>query len=106
MDINNNPLIQPEDFLAGYRQKVEALKNNPALFEFDRLCYELFKMNEQGKRFMEIVYERYLIPSLANRDSANYAYMTIWADGFKDAFRMIVQAINSHDQRIKHEDKR
>jgi len=103
MEIKDNPLIQPEDFLFGYRQKIDALKNNPALFEFDKLCYELFKMNPQGQRFMELVHDRYLIPSLADRSSANYAYMAIWADGFKDAYRMILQSINSHDQRIKHE---
>ena len=77
MDIRDNPLIQPEDYLAGYRYNVEALKNNPALFEFDKLCYELFKMNEQGKRFMELIHDRYLMPGLVSRDSANYAYMTI-----------------------------
>lgn len=106
MEIENNPYIQPEDYFAGYRQKIEALKkNNPEILEFDKICYELFYQNTQGKRFLEIIQERYLIPGLVGRDSPNYPYMAIWADGFKDAFRMLLNSVNAHEQRIKHGDK-
>ena len=103
MELKDNPLLQPEDFMSGYRESVEKLKNNPNLVSFDKLCYEIFAMNEMGKKLMEIIEQRYLVPSMVNRESANYQLMVIWADGFKDAWRMVKQAIMSHDQRIKAE---
>jgi len=101
MKLEDNPLLKPEDFLAGYNDSIENLKNNPELLAFDKLCYEVFETSPAGKKFMEMVEQRYLIPSMINRESANYQLMVIWADGFKDAWRMIKQALISHDQRIK-----
>lgn len=100
MELQDNPFIKPEDFLAGYQDSIEALKNNPELISLDKLCYEVFS-DEQGKKFLEVIKERYLIPSIVSRDTPNYAHMVIWADGFKDAFRMILQHIMSHEQRIQ-----
>jgi len=103
MELKDNPLLQPEDFLLQYRQSAERLKNNPDLVSFDRLCYQLFVMNPDGKKFMETVNQRYLIPSLVNKESPNYQLMVIWADGFKDFPRLILDCIRAHDQRIKAE---
>jgi len=101
MELKDNPLLKQEDYLSGYRESIENLKNKPELVQFDKFCYELFHMNEMGRKFMELVEERYLIPSMINREANNYQLMVIWADGFKDAFRMIKQNIMSHEQRIK-----
>lgn len=106
MELKDNPFLQPEDYTAGYRESIEKLKNNPELISFDKLCYELFEMNEMGKKFMEIVRERYLIPSIVARESANYQLMVIWADGFKDFPRLILQGVRSHAQRIQAETNR
>ncbi len=103
MELNDNPLLKPEDYRAGYKESVEALKNRPDIVSLDKLCYELFHINELGKKFMEIAKERFLIPSLVSRESPNYQIMNVWADGFKDFPRMIIQHILSHDQRIKAE---
>lgn len=100
MEYNINDLLQPEDYMKGYRESVEKLKNNPNLVLFDRLCYEVFS-TDMGKRLIEYIKETYVYPSLASRDSANYQISVIWSDGFKDAFRMIINAIKQHDQRIK-----
>lgn len=99
MELKDNPLLKPEDFLNGYRESVEELKNKPELISFEKLTYEVFA-TEQGKKFLELVQDRYLLPALVNRDAPNYQLMLMWADGFKDAFRMIKQNIISHSQRI------
>ena len=100
MELKDNPLLQPEDFLAGYKDSVESLKNRPELIAFDKLTYEVFA-SEQGKKWIELVKERYLLPSMVAREAANYQLMVIWADGFKDFGRMILQQIMSHEQRIQ-----
>lgn len=100
MELQDNPLLKQEDYMAGYKESIEKLKNHPQILAFDKLNYELFN-TELGKRWMDIVKERYLIPSLVNREQDNYDSLVIWADGFKDFPRMIIQHMMSHEQRIK-----
>ncbi len=100
MELKDNPLLQPEDFMGGYRESIEALKNNPDLISFDRLCYETFN-SEMGKKFMEVIVDRYLLPPMADRTSPNFRVDAIWAEGFKDFGRMLRASIRSHEQRIQ-----
>ena len=98
--MEKNKYIEPENYWAGYQESIKEFRNNPELVAFDKLCYELFEMNELGRKFIEIVKERYLIPSLASLQSVNYQHCVIWADGFKEAYRTIINASRSHGQRI------
>lgn len=102
MELHENPLLKPEDYNLGYKENIEKLKNNPHLVELDKLCYEVFN-TEHGKKFLEVIEDRFLSRSMVSRDSPNYAMMLIWADGFKDAFRMISDYIKKHEQRIQAE---
>ncbi len=104
MEPKDNPLLQPEDYLKGYRDSIENLKNNPELVSFDKLCYEVFS-TEMGKKFIEHAEKTYLVPAMVDRQAPNYQVLLLWADGFKDAFRLIIQSIRSHDQRIKAGEK-
>lgn len=100
MELKDNPFLQQEDYFAGYQESIEKLKNNPHIVAFDKLNHELFS-SELGKKWLDIIKERYLIPSIVDRGQPNYKDLIIWADGFKDFPRMILQHIMSHDQRIK-----
>lgn len=98
-----NPLLQQEDYFKQYKENIDKMRNDPTVIEFDKLTYELFKMNEQGKRWLEIIKERYLIPALAKPGTATYQLDVMWAEGFKDFPRMIIMAILAHDQKITAE---
>ena len=100
MELNENPFLQQENYFDGYQKSIDELKNHPNQIEFDRVCYETFN-TEIGKKFLEIVRERFLIPAIVNREAKNYKDMVIWADGFKDFPRMILQYIQFHEQRIQ-----
>ena len=97
----NNPFIQPENYFEKYQENIDSLRNQPAVIEFDKLCYELFEMNPQGKKFLEICTDRYLIPGLAKLGSPSYKDEVIYCEGFKDFVRTIIQALRSHQQRIQ-----
>ena len=96
----NNSILEPEDYFKQYKENINRMKNDPHVIEFDKLVYELFKLNEQGRRFMDIITKRYLIPALAKPGTATYQLDVMWAEGFKDFARMILMAIQSHDQKI------
>ena len=98
--MESNPFLQPENFFEGYQEKIDALKNDPAIIEFDKLCFELFSNNTAGKRFIELITERYMIPSLAKAGAPTYQIDVLWAEGFKDFGRMLINSVRSHQQRI------
>lgn len=103
MELKDNPLLQPENYAAGYKDNIESLRNNPDFVDFEKLCYELFEANEMGKKFMELVKERYLIPPGAEVEQSNYTTKVIWSEGFKDFPRMLLSLINSRKKRIQAE---
>jgi len=96
-----NPFLEQEDYFAGYKKNIDALRNDPNLIELDTLCFELFGLNEQGKKFLELATDRWLYPALAKPGTATYQIDVLWAEGFKDFIRMIRMAIVTHTQRIK-----
>ena len=98
--MQRNPLLEPEDYFAGYKDSIDGLKNNPEIIEFDKLCFELFSQNDLGKRFLELVTQRYLIPAMATPGKPTYQLDVMWAEGFKDFGRMLVSSVRSHQQRI------
>lgn len=100
--IEDNPLLQRENYFQGYNDSIEDLKNRPELLEFDRLIFEVHN-TEQGKKLMEEYEKRFLIPALADRSSPTYKQLLIWADGFKDAFRFLKSTIMAYEERIKAE---
>jgi len=95
-----NPFLQKENYFEDYQKNIEQLKNNPEIIEFDKLCFELFSHNPAGKRFMELITERYMIPSLAKAGAPTYQIDVLWAEGFKDFGRMLINSVRSHQQRI------
>ena len=105
MNEDNNPLIQPEDFFAGYNKSIENLKNDPTMIAFDKLVYEVWEHQESGRKLMELCIERYLIPSLVGKGQATYQLDVLWQEGFRDAWIMVMTSVMSHQQRIKAETK-
>ena len=100
MEDQKNPFLESEDYFKPYSDKIKDLRNQPELIEFDKLSYELFEMNPQGKRWLEIIKEKYLIYSLAQRGSPTYQIDVLWQEGFKDFPRMLLIALLAHKQRI------
>jgi hypothetical protein len=103
MEIENNPLIQPEDYFKGYNDSIKELRNRPDIIELDRLFYEVFEHNEQGKKLLELVIQRFFVSSQISKGSATYQIDTIWQEGFRDAWRLAITSVMSHRQRIKAE---
>lgn len=97
----SNPLLEPENYAAPYNKSINDLKNQPEVVAFDRLCYEVFDANETGRKFLEFAKERFLIHSQITKGNPNYQLDVIWQEGFRDAYRMIINHIQSHRQRIK-----
>lgn len=101
--MTKNPYIEPHNYFSGYEASAEKLKDNPEIFEFTKMCYELLEHNPQGKKFMEYIEKRFLLPSLCQLNSANYQIDVIHKEGFKEAFRMLKNTVEAHKLYIKAE---
>lgn len=100
MEEYKNPLLEPENYLEGYQKSINSLKNQPEVVEFDKLCYEVFEASEMGRRFLEFATNRFIVNSQIARSAPTYQIDTIWQEGFRDAYRMIMNHVQSHKQRI------
>lgn len=99
-----NPYLQPEDYFEGYKKKIDELKMRPELVELDKLCYQVFQ-SEDGKKLMNEFVERYLLPGFANPSIPNAGEVSLFYEGFKEAFRLIRGSIKAHQQRIDAENQ-
>lgn len=100
MEDQDNPFLQHENYFAPYEEKIKDLRNQPEVIEFDKLCFELFEANPTGKKFLSLIKERYLMMALVQKNTPTYQIDVLWQEGFKDAFRMLVVSVTSHQQRI------
>ncbi len=97
---DRNPLLEPEDYFAGYKDSIDKLKNDPKVIEFDKLCYELFSVNDLGKKFIELVTERYLLTVAGTPGSPTYPQECMWSEGVRYAFLLLRNSVKQHEQRI------
>lgn len=95
-----NPLIEQENYFQQYQENIDKHRNDPRVIEFDKLVYDVFHKSEAGKRLLQMAIERYVIPAMAQRGTPTYQLDVLWAEGFKDVFRIFDTAIKSHEQRI------
>lgn len=100
MTQERNPILEQENYFAPYQENIKNLQNRPEVIEFDKLCYELFEMNETGKRLLDLMKQRYLMRSLCPRGTATYQLDVLWEKGFKDCILLFVDSLNAHHQRI------
>lgn len=100
MQEESNPILQQEDYFKPYQENIKDLRNKPEVIEFDKLCYELFEVNPSGKKFLALIKEKYLLMALVQKGTSTYQIDVLWQEGFKDAFRMLVMSVISHQQRI------
>lgn len=101
MELENNPFLQQENYFKGYEDSINQLKNDPSLLEFDRLCYELFEHQEAGRRFMELITDRYLLMPGSLPGSRTFDNEVKWAEGLRYAFLLLRNAVKAHKQRIE-----
>ena len=99
-----NEFIEPEDYYAGYQESIDKLKNRPELVAFDKLCHLVFHTPD-GKALIEELKRCYLIPALCSPAHENFDKLTIYFEGFKEAFRQIIHCVESHDKIINAEQK-
>ena len=102
MNEETNPFLQDTNPYEGYEKSINELKSKPESVEFDKLCYLTFR-TEEGKRLLELYKDRFLYPGFIHPNSPNARDGALYFEGFKEGFRMTMNSIRAHEQRIAAE---
>lgn len=97
-DRPHNPYLNFEDPFDAQKKQLEEIQKEQ--MEFERLCFEVFHMNAQGKQLYELIKERYLDRSLFAPTHANAPELALYYEGFKEAFRGVYTLGLKHLKRI------
>lgn len=99
----HNPYEKEENFAEGYERSIDELKGHPEQIMLDKLCYLVFIENENGKKLLEELYNRYVLAPLAAPGSATFREECVYSHGFSNAFRLLKQFADTHKHRIATE---
>lgn len=84
-----NPLIEQYNYWKPYQNAIEKLReNSPEMVEFSKLCFDTFE-TPAGKKLMEMLVERYLIPNLVPAGAPSYEIECVRINGFKEAYLLL-----------------
>jgi hypothetical protein len=94
-----------------FQDPYEGQKQNQKLLdeiqtEFQRLHYELFLVNSEGKKLYTMLHNKFVTPSHFSPEHPHAGTLAIWWDGFRTAIRGLHEQAKQHELRIKIGGKR
>lgn len=104
MHINDNPYLKPENYHAGYQESIDKMAQQNQI-EFDKLCWHVFMLNEDGKKLLEIFRDKFIAQPTPGQSHANYDKMCIYFEGYRQAFRDLMMSVQAYQERKDYEAK-
>lgn len=103
---NTELLMGQEDYWAGYQASIDKLKNDPNVVEFDKLCFYVFGLSEEGKTLLDYFKNNILMASIPAKLDSNYDKACIYYEGYREAFRQLIHGTKNYQIRKEAEDKK
>lgn len=104
MEQFNNPYLQIQDPFEDQRKQLDEVKQKQ--IEFQRLCFEIFHMSDDGKKLYEMIKEMYIIPARYAPSDPVAPTLAIYWEGFKEAMRGLWNQGKVHKDRVNNGEKR
>jgi hypothetical protein len=89
-----------EDPFAPQKLQQEAAKQEA--IQFQRLCYEIFHMSDNGKKLYDMILKKYIIPAKFAPSHPNADHLALYWEGFKEAMRGLWDQGNVHATRVNN----
>ena len=100
-----NPIFDVPDPQKEYKERLKVIENEQ--IELERLCYEVFHVNDNGKKLWEICKDKFIDRGLFDLGSKHFDFfkanpmcVSFYWEGFKDAIRGFHLNGLKHRQRI------
>jgi hypothetical protein len=85
MDPADNPYLSLANIYDTH--KVQHPERHGPDQEVSRLCYELFHVDERGRKLFEAWRDRYLMKAVFDPQAINARDLALWWEGFREAIR-------------------
>lgn len=95
---SNNPFLQVNDPYQEQRKQQDEVKKEA--IEFQRLCFEVFHMNKNGKELYSHIERKFLLQSQFAPSHPQAANLALYWEGFKEAMRGLWAQGDMHRKRI------
>jgi len=103
---NNNPyIVTPNPFDEYNRYLKEHLKYDSKSQNLAKLCYEVFEINEHGKKLMEKWIDNFLFNSQVHLSSSHPRDDALYWQGFTDFIRYCRKFAKQHKEHIDAEQR-
>lgn len=102
MTDEENPYLKNENYYEGYAKKADELKYDPEHVDIEALIYRVYA-SEDGKKLIEYYKDKFIFPGFVNPAHPNARDAGLWYEGFKEAYRCIINSIKAHEQRVDAE---
>lgn len=103
MELKDNPFILPFNYTKDYHVAQPDEKSEKKHVDFEKLCFELFEANPKGKKLQAIIKSRFLMAPAPGQIGKNYEQSCIYYEGFKEAYRYLLNCVESYKQRKQYE---
>jgi len=81
----------------GYEQYIG---EDPLEIEMQKLCFNIFIRSEEGQRLSIMLLEKYIMPGLYSPDHPQAPTLSLYFEGFREAFRGLMNMAKIHKKRI------
>jgi hypothetical protein len=96
-------LDKPHPYFEDHKIGLEHLiKENPADVEMQMLCHQVFMQSDAGQKLYILLLERFIVPGLYTPDHPNAQNLSLYFEGFKEAFRGLINMAKIHQRRIEN----
>lgn len=93
-----------EDYMAGYRASMEEMKRAPGYIDMAALCWHVFSTKD-GQELLTIFKEKLIYQPTQAKINESYATACIYMEGYRAAFRYMVEMVNQHQSTKDHQGK-
>lgn len=70
-----------------------------------KLCFDVFMKNESGQQLYIMLLERFIVPGLYAPEHPHATNLSLYFEGFKEAFRGLINMAKLHQRRIDGQSK-
>lgn len=90
--------------MEGYKASMEEMKKAHGYIEMDALCWHVFSTTD-GQKLLELFKNKFIYQATQSSISESYSTACVYMEGYRAAFRYLVEMVNSYQSRKDHEGK-
>lgn len=93
-----------EDYMEGYKASMDEMREAPGYIDMASLCWHVFSTKD-GQELIKIFKDKLIYQATQTQIGPSYSTACVYMEGYRAAFRYLVEMVNSHQSTKDHEGK-